>query len=289
MRERKREHVRKNHPVLILTIGFVLALCLILYPVVSTIYNNYVESKLIVEYTQSVADIDNELYEQLLEEARAWNEELFGYIEPSYFPEGMTQNEIYESLLDPLGTGMMGYVVIPKIDVDLPIYHYSTDEVLEKGAGHMEASALPVGGESTHCVITAHRGLPGATMFTDLDKLEIGDVFYLKVLGEMLCYQIIEIQTVDPDETASLLPEQGKDLCTLVTCTPYGINSQRLLVTGERIEIEEEEVETSDTGAIQKGINSNILLIIIAGAEVACYATIMILMKKKKKKKKSIA
>ena len=269
--------------ILILTIVFIAAQALVLYPFFANIYNYRLSQSLITEYEEIVTEIDDSEYEQMIEEAQAWNAELYTWIEPSYFPDGMTNEEIYESLLNYSGNGMMGYVVIPKIDVSLPIFHYTTDEVLEKGAGHMQASALPVGGENTHCVITAHRGLPGATMFTDLDELEIGDVFYLKVLGQTYAYEVCEIQEVDPDETSSLLPELGRDLCTLVTCTPYGVNTQRLLVTGERIDYEEDD-EVSTTSAIVSAFKADYLLLIVSACELIFYIVLIVYFIKTSKK-----
>lgn len=260
----------------ILTAVFIIAAAIMLYPLAANIYNGYVESSMVVEYEESVSGISEDDYTEMIEAAQAWNEELYAYVRPSYFPDGFTNNEIYESLLNLNGDGMIGYVVIPKIDVSLPIYHYTTDEVLAKGAGHMQASSLPVGGENTHCVITAHRGLPSATMFSDLDELEIGDVFYLKVLDEILEYEVVEIQEVDPDETTSLMPESGRDLCTLVTCTPYGVNTKRLLVTGERTEYDgalDSVQESSD--AVEKAVDSYWYLLACAGAEALAYAFAM--------------
>lgn len=256
----------------IITAVFAAAIVLVLYPFFANIYNNWLQGQRVSSYTVQVESGEEGTYAEMIEAAEAWNEELSGYIEPSYFPDGMTDSEIYESLLDPLGDGMMGYVVIPEIDVNLPIYHYTTDEILQKGAGHMEATALPVGGEGTHCVITAHRGLPNAEMFTYLDKLEIGDVFYLKILNETYAYEVIEIHTVDPDETELLLPREGQDLCTLLTCTPYGVNSDRLLVTGERTEYTEEEEEEILPAA--KAFRGNWYLLAAAAGECTVYVVL---------------
>lgn len=270
--------MKKRTKAAVLSALFAVSLTLVLYPFFANIHNNRLEKELIVEYEDSVSEIDEADYAGMIAAAQAWNEELYTLIEPSYFPDGLTDSEIYESLLSIGDDGMMGYVVIPKINVSLAIYHYTDDEVLLKGAGHMEASALPVGGESTHCIITAHRGLPTAAMFTDLDRLEIGDVFYLKVLGETFAYEVIQIQEVDPDETASLLPQYGKDLCTLVTCTPYGINTQRLLVTGERTEYDEEEYarSVSDTSAVEEAFDADYILVYSAAAESTAYALLLI-------------
>ena len=263
---------------IIITFSYIAAVLLVLYPCISSAYNGYLQQKRIAQYGEMVSEIDEDLYEEMIEEAIAWNEELYEYIEPSFFPEGMEKTDIYESLLNLNGDGMIGYIVIPKISVELPIYHYTTDEVLEKGAGHMSASALPVGGENTHCVITAHRGLPNALMFTNLDQIEIGDIFYTKVLDETFYYEVIEIQTVEPDETTSLTAVSGKDLCTLVTCTPYGVNSKRLLVTGIRTyDYEEEEVSDS---MVEKSVKSYWFTIVIAVIETIVFVYFRKILKK---------
>lgn len=250
---------------------FLISVTLILYPFAANLYNGMVQSRLVTSYEESISGISETDYAQYIEAAQAWNEELYAYVEPSYFPEDIADTDIYESLLNINGDGMMGYVVIPKIDVTLPIYHYTSEEVLQKGAGHLSASALPVGGESTHCVITAHRGLPTAQMFTDLDRMETGDVFYLKVLGETLAYEVIRIQEVSPDETQSLLPAAGEDLCTLVTCTPYGINSRRLLVTGSRTAYAGEKETLSDVSAAEKTWARYWYLPVAAAAEIVIF------------------
>ena len=272
---------KKNakHQILFLTIIFALAWALSLYPFVSNAYNYHVQQTMIVLYEGTVESANEDIYEEAIEAAQAWNEELYTYISPSYFPEELEDGEIYESLLNLSENGMMGYISIPKIDVSLPIYHYATEEVLLKGAGHLSSSALPVGGESTHCVITAHRGLPNAMMFTDLDQLEIGDEFYLKVLGETLAYKVIRIETVDPDETQSLQMEDGKDLCTLVTCTPYGINTQRLLVTGERTEYIEGS-DGTDNNTIFKALKAYWYAVILFFIELILYILLIRMIKK---------
>ena len=267
--------MKKKTKLTVLIIGFGIATGIVLYPLIANIYNNYVESQMIANYEETISTIDESEYDLMIEEAQIWNQELYGYVGISYFSSEMNKNEIYESLLNLNGDGMMGYIIIPSIDVNLPIYHYSTDDVLLLGAGHMEDSSLPVGGETTHCVITAHRGLPSATMFTDLDKVEIGDVFYLKILNQTLCYEVISIEEVDPEETSSLVPVEGEDLCTLVTCTPYGVNSQRMLVTGTRVETEE-EVSTSDTSAVAKAIKSNFILVIILFVELFAFILMLV-------------
>lgn len=163
------------------------------------------------------------------------------------------------------GDGIMGIVEIPKIDIKLPIYHTTREDVLQVAAGHLEGSSLPVGGASTHAVISAHRGLPSASLFTDLDKLEEGDHFLIHVLNETLCYEVDKISVVKPEETSGLAVEEGKDLVTLLTCTPYGVNTERLLVRGHRVEYVEQEVEAEKTLFSGISIHTNYLLWVIVG------------------------
>ena len=155
------------------------------------------------------------------------------------------EKQLYESILDVTGTGIMGYIDIPKLRISLPIYHGTDETVLQIAIGHLEGSSLPIGGEDTHCVISGHRGLPSAKLFTDLDLMETGDCFQLHVLDETLTYEVDQIRIVEPNDMANLMIEKGKDYCTLVTCTPYGINSHRLLVRGHRVEGEAEEIRVS--------------------------------------------
>ena len=179
--------------------------------------------------------------------AEKYNEQIKQESVPDAFSirDGQT-DPVYESLLNLNGDGMMGYVEVPVIGQNIPIYHYTTEDSLQKGAGHLFGSSLPVGGESTHCILSAHRGLPSASLFSDLDQLEEGDHFLIHVLNETLCYEVDKISVVKPEETSSLAVEEGKDLVTLVTCTPYGVNTHRLLVRGIRTEYVEEE-ESNET------------------------------------------
>lgn len=233
---------RKNYILRIII--FLMGLVIFLYPTVSDKWNRYRASLLIAEYSEQVAVLEPQDYTPYLEAAQAYNETLVESSVPDVFAirDGIEDAE-YESLLNLNGDGMMGYVEIPSIDVNLPIYHYTTAEVLEKGAGHIFGSSLPVGGESTHTVISAHRGLPQAKMFTDLNLLEEGDLFYFKVLGDALAYEIDMIQIVEPDEVRSLAITSGQDFATLVTCTPYAVNTQRLLIRGHRVEYVEHVYE----------------------------------------------
>ncbi len=212
---------------------FLAGLGLMLYPTVSNLLNMRNQADVISDYSSEVDSMDEAEKQECLEAARGYNRKIcFGQ------PFKMTDEdrEEYNSLLNPDGSGVMGYIDIPKIDCYLPIYHGTSDEVLEIGAGHFEGSSLPVGGESAHCVISGHSGLPSAKLFTDIDTLEIGDEFYLSVLGETITYEVDQILIVLPNETQELTIKEGEDYCTLVTCTPYGINSHRLLVRGKRVE-----------------------------------------------------
>lgn len=208
-------------------------LSLMLYPLVSDLWNETRQSRAIADYTQAVAAMDDQSYRQLLRDAQAYNAELLDHPD-RFYP---TEEEIsrYEGLLNVAGSGVMGYVEIPSIQVLLPIYHGVDEAVLQTAIGHIEGTSLPVGGESTHCVISGHRGLPSAKLFTDLDQLDLGDTFRLRILDEVLTYEVDQIRIVEPDDLSLLEIEPGEDLCTLVTCTPYGVNSHRLLVRGRRV------------------------------------------------------
>lgn len=219
----------------LLLIGiFIIGLSLLLYPTVSDYWNSFHQTRAIAAYTDEVENLDDESYEKMLEEAHAYNNTLTNSNNRFILTE--EEEETYESLLDITGTGIMGYIEIPSIRCSLPIYHGTDDAVLQIAAGHVPGSSLPVGGENTHCVLSGHRGLPSAKLFTDLDELTVGDIFVLHVLDEVLTYEVDQIHIVEPEDLDLLGIEEGQDLCTLVTCTPYGINTHRLLVRGHRIE-----------------------------------------------------
>ncbi len=209
-------------------------LSLLLYPSVSDYWNSFRQSQVITNYSEQIASLDNEHYTALIEEAREYNKTLVD--RRNEYLLSSDQQVHYEELLNVSGVGAMGYIEIPSIKCMLPIYHGTSEAVLQIAVGHLEWSSLPVGGESTHCVLSGHRGLPSAKLFTDLDRLAIGDIFVLRILNEILTYEVDQILIVEPHETASLLIEEGQDYCSLVTCTPYGINSHRLIVRGHRIE-----------------------------------------------------
>ena len=220
--------------ILILLIG----LSLMLYPSFADWWNSFHSSRSIANYVEQVANIDDAQYEELWDAAWDYNQSLLHRPNDFLLPD--EQQEIYKSLLDFGGNGIMGYIEIPMIDVMLPIYHGTKESVLQIAVGHLDWTSLPVGGAGSHCVVSGHRGLPSARLFTDLDKLKVGDVFMLHVLNEILTYEIDQILIVEPQDTDPLLIEPGKDLCTMITCTPYGINSHRMLVRGHRIESQEE-------------------------------------------------
>ena len=219
---------------LILVLILLVGLSLLLYPTVSDYWNSFHQTRAIASYAEDVSLLDSDAYDKLWEDARRYNESLRSRSN-SYLLSEEQQAE-YESLLNVSGLGVMGYIEIPSIDCSLPIYHGTNESVLQIAVGHLEWSSLPVGGESTHCVLSGHRGLPSAKLFTNLDKLVVGDLFMLRILDEVLTYEVDQILIVEPQETAPLLIEEGKDYCTLVTCTPYGINTHRLLVRGHRVD-----------------------------------------------------
>ena len=216
----------------IFVVVFLAGLGLMLYPTVSNWLNVRGQADVISDYSDEVDALDDAEKLECLEAAHSYNR-VISYGQP--FNMSAEDREEYNSQLNLDGSGVMGYIDIPKIDCYLPIYHGTSDEVLKIGAGHFEGSSLPVGGESTHCVISGHSGLPSAKLFTDIDTLEIGDEFYLSVLDQTITYEIDQILTVLPSETQELIIKKGEDYCTLVTCTPYGINSHRLLVRGKRV------------------------------------------------------
>ena len=235
----------KRKIILILTavISLVLALGIALYPMISAIYNEQHQSKIHTEFLQQVEDTDDSKLQDALQHARAYNAALNGILADENFSETalMGASEDYDAQLNVTGRGIMGYVSVPKINVTLPIYHGTDSGTLERGIGHLLGTSLPVGGDSTHSVLTAHSGMASQRMFSDLPQLKEGDVFYLEVLNDTLAYQVDQIKTVLPHDITYLGIEAEQDLCTLVTCTPFGVNSHRLLVRGHRIPYEEAE------------------------------------------------
>ncbi|MDD6614559.1 MAG: class C sortase [Lachnospiraceae bacterium] len=233
--------IKKNGLTIILVSVFMMGLGLILYPTVSDYWNSLHQSKAVVSYVENVTNIDDEKYEELWQDAAAYNERL-GESGIQWLLTDEEKEE-YNELLKIDDSGIMAYIDIPVINCSLPIYHGTEESVLQVAVGHIEGTSLPVGGESSHCVVSGHRGLPSARIFTDLDKLVEGDTFLIHTLDATLTYEVDQIRIVEPTDLSDLQIEEGKDLCTLVTCTPYGINTHRLLVRGHRVANVEEAQE----------------------------------------------
>jgi len=231
--------MKKHFFSIVILIMFIVGLSVLLYPAISEYINSKHASRVISEYNEKLSDSSESELNELFAEAENYNKRIrdnpSAFFEPSLIGG-------YEDVLDITGTGIMGYIDIDKINVELPIYHGIRKEVLQIGAGHLTGTSLPVGGESTHCVLSGHRGLPSARLFTDLDELEIGDTFTINVLDRRFTYEVDQIKTVLPEEYDDLRIVDGKDYCTLLTCTPYGINTHRLLVRGVRIENDENKI-----------------------------------------------
>lgn len=229
-------------------IGFIICTVLLLYPVASDYWNRYRDSKLISNYNRIVEDMDNtETYDELINTAIEYNQYLKSQNRNIVTDVAYDPDSYYESLLNI--TDIMGYVEIPKINITEPIYHYSHEVSLGKGIGHIHGSSLPVGGINTHCILTGHRGLPNQKFFSDLDKMNIDDRFYIHILNKILVYKVYDIKVIEPTDVESLFIEDNRDLCTLVTCTPYGINTQRLLIMGERVD-ENKTIEIDNNGHV---------------------------------------
>ena len=225
--------MRRHKTVIFLTIGFLVGVCILLYPAFSDYWNSKTQSRAIVDYESVLDNLDPADYTALFEQAYAYNRALF---ETDFHLTDYDQVPGYYDTLRITESNMIGYLKIDRIGVELPIYHSTSDEVLSKGVGHLEGSSLPVGGESTHSILSAHRGLPSSKLFTDLDRMEIGDTFQIVVLDQALTYKVDFIKTIEPSDFSNLQIVEGYDYCTLFTCTPYGINTHRLLVRGIRIE-----------------------------------------------------
>ena len=209
-----------------------------LYPTFADWWNSFHQSRAVASYVEQVANMDVDKYHEIWDAAWAYNRSLIDRPNDFYLSDEQRQN--YNELLNIGGTGIMGYIEIPSLQIVLPIYHGTNEAVLQIAVGHLEWTSLPVGGAGSHCVVSGHRGLPSARLFTDLDQMVVGDVFIFRILDEVLTYEVNQIRIVEPHETDNLLIQEGEDLCTLITCTPYGINSHRLLVQGTRIANQEE-------------------------------------------------
>ena len=225
--------MRARKTVLFLALGFLVGVSVLLYPAISSYWNSKTQSTAIVNYEAMLAMIKAEDYSGLFEEADIYNQKLAKLDDP--LREYVTLAN-YRDILNVVGNGMMGYISVPKINQELPVYHGTAENVLSFAVGHMEGTSIPVGGESTHSVLSAHRGLPSATLFTHLDRMEVGDLFSITILDRTFTYEVDQIRIVEPHDTSLIQVVEGKDYCTLLTCTPYGINTQRLLVRGHQVD-----------------------------------------------------
>ena len=268
MTESKKKQKKKgNLTNVILVMMLLTGIFLLTYPTFADWWNSFHASRAIADYSKQIENMDHEEFEIMKAEADAYNQTLLD-LDDRYEPSAEEIAE-YKSILNPAGNGIMGYIDIPKIRITLPIYHTTDESVLQIAIGHIPGTSLPVGGESTHCALSGHTGLPSARLFTDIDKLREGDTFRMQILDETLTYEVDQIRTVLPKELQDLQIEEGKDYCTLVTCTPYGINTHRLLVRGHRVETEEILHVTADAvqmnpyyTAIAVGV---VLLIVLIG------------------------
>lgn len=277
---------------LMIGIIFLAGLSLLLYPFVANQWNNYRQKQLISSYEQTVSqkEASNGIdYDAELKKAEAYNEALLPSILPDSFAiaDASEEDQTYMNTLNIAGDEMMGIVEIPKIDIKLPIYHTTKEDVLKQAAGHLEGSSLPIGGKSTHSVISAHRGLPSASLFTDLDQLKKGDHFLIHVLNKTLCYEVDKISVVKPEETSALAVEEGEDLVTLLTCTPYGVNTERLLVRGHRVPYVEQEVADEKTPLSGISLHTNYLLWVFVGLSVTALFIFVLYLKETKLKRRA--
>lgn len=271
---------KKHISTIIIALIFLAGLGFLLYPTVSNLWNRAHQSRAIATYTKQVEKLDDSQNKEMLKAARKYNKSLLK--KSDHWKLSKKDKKKYESLLDVSGTGIMGYIEVPKIDCSLPIYHGTDEGALQIAIGHLEESSLPVGGKSTHCVLSGHRGLPSARLFTDLDQMEEGDVFVLNVLGRKLAYEVDQIKVVLPDEMSDLEIVQGKDLCTLVTCTPYGINTHRLLVRGHRTKYIEETVVRVQKEAEKKETG---IWLLAGGGAVFLIIIIIVVVKRRRKRR----
>lgn len=256
--------MKKKLSTIAIILVLVAGLSLLLYPTISDYINSLHQSRAIANYVEAVNNLDDDTYKKIWNNAVEYNKKLLK--KNNRYKMTDEEKADYEAQLNISGAGVMGYVDIPSIKCTLPIYHGTDESVLQTAVGHIDISSLPVGGKSTHCVISGHRGLPSARLFTDLDKMTEGDLFMLRVLDETLTYEVDQIRIVLPDEISSLEITEGKDYCTLVTCTPYGVNTHRLLVRGHRVknrELSKKAQITADAMQIEPLLVASIIAILI--------------------------
>ena len=276
-----KKFLKKNWSTILIVLAFFVGIGLLLYPTIADWWNSYHQTRAIVNYDETVENLSDDEYETMLEEAEAFNE----WLNESHtggFSFDEEETEYYESVLDVTGTGIMAYLEIAKIDVYLPIYHGTGDSVLQVGIGHLEGSSLPIGGTGTHAVLSGHRGLTSARLLTDLDEMEVGDTFIIHTLGETLTYEVDQILIVLPTETGALSVDPDEDYVTLMTCTPYGINTHRLLVRGHRVENASDVSVTADATQLDTTMVASVIAAIIL---IILFVWVMLRGRRKKRKK----
>lgn len=283
--------IKKYIPIVLFVIFFVSGLGIMLYPVLSNAISESKYDNVIDNYENTVKEDPAKDYSSLFQRAYDYNERLTTSTIVDVFSDPTIKvNSDYLQILNLDNEGTMGYISIPKIDVKIPIYHGTSAETLQKGVGHLEGSSFPVGGDTTHAILSAHRGLPSARLFTDLDQLENGDMFYIHVLDQVLAYEVDQVLVIEPSETEALQLQEGEDYVTLVTCTPYGVNTHRLLVRGTRVEYQEEVQENTE---VEKKLNTSDLALYVGlgfgiGILVSTLFIVVGTSKKPKKKKKHL-
>lgn len=290
--------MKKKLPKIFIGLIFIIGLGIMLYPIISNLYIEHHQGNIIDEYNKTVESMPDDTLEKEREKAEGYNKMLTGnmVITDPFDPEAqkkLEENSDYYNILNIGNDNIIGYIKIPKINVSLPIYHGTSEDVLKRGVGHLQNTSFPIGGEGTHAVLSGHTGLSSAKLFTDLDKLEEGELFFIEVLGEKLAYKIDQIKIVEPSETSDLVIKSGEDYVTLVTCTPYGINSHRLLVRGTRIpytedvEKEAKNEENSKVKSTWRDEYFKALAVGLGGLSIlAVIFIIIVLIKKKGRRKK---
>ena len=270
----EKKTVKKSHAALVLVALFIAGLALLLYPVVSDWWNSYHQSRAVLAYAETISNLNEEEYAALWDNAVAYNRELAQTGTRWVMSE--EEQEKYENTLRVTDSGIMAYIDIPKINCTLPIYHGTDESVLQTAVGHLSGTSLPVGGEDSHCVISGHRGLPSAKLFTDLDKMTEGDEFSIRTLDEVLTYEVDQILIVEPSDLSALGIEKGEDYCTLVTCTPYGINTHRMLVRGHRVDTVNASSVKVTADALQ--VNEILVALVIAVPMLIILIVIMLVL-----------
>lgn len=279
-----KKNKKSSIPVIIFTLFIIMGLLIMLYPVICNFVSSNSSQQVIKSYSTNVSNYDNSRYDSLLQEAMNYNAKLSGTTVVDAFSSGDdSESSEYNNILNISDTGIMGYIEIPKIDVRIPIYHGTSTEVLQRGAGHLKDSSFPIGGSSTHAVLAGHRGLPTSKLFTDINQLKVGDLFYIYILNKTLAYQVDNIEVVEPSNVEPLKLQEGKDYVTLVTCTPYAVNTHRLLVRGTRVEYNKEVLESIHVES--KASTADIIFYI--GFAIALIIIILVIIISKKIRKKS--